>query len=125
MERTYAHLTDEDHIKAAEEKYGIREPEKDSPLTPAVCDRCGEPLEGDWKFCPYCGFVYAPDAQEVQQKANTDVKKSYAQADPEDVDTQEDIDTLDALLDDPEMKAELLDRLEGELKQELLNRDGR
>lgn len=114
MERTYAHLTDEDHIEAAEVAQGLRDPDEDSPLTPPVCDRCGEPLEGDWKSCPYCGLVYSPDAQEVKDKVEDDVKQDYRDTDPEDTGTQDKIDTLDELLDDPEVKAALLKKLNEE-----------
>jgi len=114
MERTYAHLTDEDYIKDAEEQFGIREPEEENPLTPPVCDGCGEPLDGEWKSCPYCGMTYSPDAQATEDALNDKVKESYKQTDPEDTSTQDKIDALDDLLDDPEVKAALLDELEGE-----------
>ena len=111
MERTYAHLTDEDHIEAAEVAQGLRDPEEDSPLTPPICDRCGEPLEGEWKSCPYCGLIYAPDAQAAQDLTNKKMKDSYKQTDPEDIDAQEKLDTLDELLNDPEIKTALLKKL--------------
>lgn len=111
MERTYAHLTDEDYIKDAEVQFGIREPENENPLTPPVCDGCGEPLEGDWKSCPYCGLTYSPDAREVEDGIQDEVKESYKQTDPGDTETQEKVDALDELLDDPKVKAALLDKL--------------
>lgn len=112
MERTYAHLTDEDYIEDAEVQFGIREPEEENPLTPPVCDGCGEPLDGDWKSCPYCGLTYSPDAREVEEEVQEDMKQSYKETDPEDEETQEKVDTVDELLDDPEVKQLLLEKLD-------------
>jgi integrase len=110
MERTYAHLTDEDYIKEAEVARGLREPEEENPLTPPVCDGCGEPLDGDWKSCPYCGLTYSPDAREVEEQMQEDVKGSYAETEPES-EQQEKVDKLDELLEDPEVKAALLEKM--------------
>jgi integrase len=74
MERTYAHLTDEDYIKEAEVARGLREPEEENPQTPPVCDSCGEPLDDDWKSCPYCGLTYSPDAHGVEDQVQDGVK---------------------------------------------------
>lgn len=62
METTYAHVGDDHHIKHAEESMGIREESKESPLTPDVCETCGEPLGPSAKACEACGEVYTPDA---------------------------------------------------------------
>lgn len=112
MERTYAHLTDEDYIKDAEVQFGIREPDDENPLTPPVCDGCGEPLDGDWKSCPYCGLTYSPDAREVEEEIQDDVKESYKETDPTDTEVQEKVDMVDELLDDPEVKQILLENLD-------------
>ena len=111
MERTYAHLTDEDYIQDAEEKFGIREPETDNPLTPPVCDGCGEPLDDEWKSYPYCGMTYAPDAHAGKEEIQVDMKQSYREADPEDADTMDKVDALNELLEDPEVKAVLLEQI--------------
>jgi hypothetical protein len=110
METTYSHLSDEDHIRAAEEAAGIRDPEEQSSLSPDIC-HCGEPLPDAAAACPRCGTVYRPDAQAAKEKIQDDLKQSYAETDPEDTDTQEKLDTLDDLLDDPEVKAALLKKL--------------
>jgi len=110
METTYAHLTDEDFIQAAEEAAGIREPEESGSLSPDIC-HCGEPLPDTAKACPRCGTVYAPDAQAAQGQIQDEMKESYKQTDPEDTDTQEKLDTLDDLLDDPKVKTALLEKL--------------
>ncbi|MFB6255565.1 MAG: tyrosine-type recombinase/integrase [Haloplanus sp.] len=110
METTYSHLSDEDHIRAAEEAAGIRDPEPQSSLSPDIC-HCGEPLPDAAAACPRCGTVYRPDAQAAKEQIQDDLKRSYAETDPEDTDTQEKLDALDDLLDDPEVKAALLKKI--------------
>ncbi len=111
MQRTYQHLNDEDHIEAAEVAAGIREEKGDSPLTPSVCPTCNTQLEPGSKACAACGTVFAPNAKAAEEQIQDDMKESYKQTDPEDTGTQEKIDTLDELLDDPEVKAALLEKL--------------
>jgi hypothetical protein len=113
METTYSHLSDEDHIRAAEEAAGIREPEQESSLSPDVC-HCGEPLPTGAKACPRCGTVYTPDAKSAQDQVQQDMKETYKQTDPEDTDTQEKVDALDELLEDPDVKAALIEKLSEE-----------
>ncbi|MEF8885668.1 MAG: site-specific integrase [Haloarculaceae archaeon] len=112
METTYSHLSDEDHIKAAEEAAGVREPEDESSLSPDIC-HCGEPLPENAAACPRCGTVFRPDAQAAQEQIGEQMKDSYAETDPGS-DTQEKVDKLDELLNDPEVKAALLEKLDGE-----------
>jgi integrase len=115
METTYQHLSDEDHIKAAEVAADIRdEEENESPLTPQVCPTCAEPLDQDAKACPACGTVFTPDSKAAQDQITDQMKESYKQSDPEDTDTQEKLDTLDDLLDDPKVKAALLEKMNDE-----------
>lgn len=111
METTYQHLTADDHIQAAEEGAGLREPAEESTLTPPACLTCGEPLGDGAKACAACGTVYAPDAQAVQDDVDHDIKQSYAETHPEDDDTQAVIDAIDRAAEDPELKAALLERL--------------
>lgn len=67
MEETYSHLTDDDVIDAAERATGIKEEEPESPLTPDVCENCGEPIPIDRaKACPSCGIVFTPDAKALE-----------------------------------------------------------
>jgi integrase/recombinase XerD len=113
METTYSHLTDEDHIEAAEVAAGIKEePEDDAPLTPQVCPTCSEQLPNGAAACPACGTLFSPAAKSVQDELEEDMKESYKKTDPEDSDTQEKIDQLDDLLDDPDVKAALLEKLQ-------------
>ena len=112
METTYSHLTDDDYIEAAEVATGIREPdEDDGSLTPNICGTCGTRLDPGAKACEACGTVYAPDAKAVQEQIEDQVKGSYAETDPDDGDTMEKVDAVDELLDDPDVKQALLDRL--------------
>lgn len=112
METTYQHLTDEDHNLSAEESWDYEVDSGDSPLTPPTCRTCDEPLPGDAKACPGCGAVYTPDAQAVEDQIQSEMKESYKQVDPEDGEAIDKVDQLDELLDDPEVKAYLLERME-------------
>ncbi len=110
METTYQHLTDEDHIKDAEVEFGVRDEEEESPFTPPVCPTCDDNLAPDAKACEGCGTVFAPNAQAAKDQVESDMKQSFAQTEPGS-DTQEKVDQLDELLDDPEVKAALLEKL--------------
>lgn len=110
METTYQHLSDDDAIDHAIAKFNGEEPERESPLTPETCPTCSKILEPNAKACSRCGAVFAPDAKAVEDQIDDDVKADYRDTDPEDTDTQEKIDTLDDLLDDPEVKAALLEK---------------
>lgn len=69
METTYAHLTDDDVIAAAERATDLRDDEPESPLTPDVCDNCGEPVtKPNAKACPGCGVAFTPDAASATEK---------------------------------------------------------
>jgi len=115
MQRVYSHLSDESHNQKAEVAAGIREPDDEagSRLTPDTCRTCGNTLPEDAKACARCGTVLTPDAQAVETQIDTDVKQSYAETEPDDDATQAKIDALDGLLDDPDVKAALLDKLDG------------
>ena len=114
METTYQHLSDEDYIKDAEIAADLREEQVESPLTPAVCPTCGDNLAPDARACSGCGTVFTPDAKAAEDQIDKQVKGSYKDTDPEDSDTQEKIDQLDGLLDDPDVKAALLEKLNDE-----------
>lgn len=113
MERTYSHLSDEDHIRAAEEAAGIREPSKDSSLSPDIC-HCGEPLPEAAAACPRCGTVYRPDAKASMDQIEDDLKQDYRDTDPEDEETLDQLDAVDKLLDDPEVKALIAEKMSEE-----------
>lgn len=106
METTYAHLSDEDYIEAAEVGAGIRDPDaEDTSLSPDIC-HCGEPLPADAKACPRCGTVYTPDAQAVKEQADEDLWESKGEAEGDEEDA---VDAVrQALVDNPELIAEAL-----------------
>ncbi|WP_226041245.1 tyrosine-type recombinase/integrase [Natrinema sp. DC36] len=70
METTYAHLTDEDMMKNAEQAVGLIEEEDDSPFVPDNCPACQKPLEGSEQFCPDCGSKVDIDADkdDIEEK---------------------------------------------------------
>lgn len=111
METTYQHLDDEDHIRAAETALGLRDDEDESSLTPPVCPQCGEPLPGDAKAC-HCGLVITPDAQATKDQIEDDLKQDYRETEPSNEDTMDRLETLDKLLENPEVKQALLAKLE-------------
>jgi predicted small metal-binding protein len=66
----------------------------------------------DAAFCMRCGFALDQEtAAEVEEQADSKMKESYKQTDPEDTDTQAKLDTLDEILDDPQVKTALLEKL--------------
>lgn len=111
MSTTYAHLSDSDYIRKAEEAFGIREEEDESPMTPDYCNVCREPLPPNAKACANCGTVFTPDA-----KASKDVIKGRIREKKEQADTLEEYKDADkmaqALDDDPVLAAQLMDKLE-------------
>lgn len=110
METTYQHLTDDDYIKDAEEKFGIREADESSPFTPPLCDRCKEPLEKGWKSCPYCGMVYSPDAEAAKDQIEDSLWEGKGEVEPGSPES-EGIDALWSVLQNhPEVLAERQNR---------------
>lgn len=113
METTYRHLSDDDAIGHAEAKFSGEEPEKESGLTPETCPTCGEILDPNAKACSTCGQVFTPDAKSVEEQIEQDVKDSYREVEPDD-EQMDKLDQLDDLLDDPDVKAALLERMNEE-----------
>lgn len=105
MESTYSHLTDDDIIAEAERATGLREDERESPLTPDVCDNCGEPVPMDTaKACPSCGIAFTPDAKQTERKIQQDIGAEKVLS-PDEL-SQEDIE---ALAEDDAMLAKLIE----------------
>lgn len=111
FETTYAHLSDKDTAERIEDAFGVENGEKEEKsLTPAVCGTCGEAQPPGAKACQNCGEVFTPDAKATQEQADEKVKESYKQTVPGS-DMQEKLNTLDSLLDDPEVKTALLKKI--------------
>lgn len=108
METTYQHLTDEDYIQDAEEEFGIREPEQENPLTPPVCNQCGEPLDGDWEACPYCGMNYSPASQQTKEQIQEDIYEDKGDTEPDSRESEAVDDLRELLKENPELVQDLL-----------------
>lgn len=107
MNTTYAHLSDSDYIQKAEEAFGLREEEDESPMTPDHCDQCREPLPPYARSCPRCGADYAPDSVTAQEKLKDDVEEKKEEA--ETLDRYKLLDKLDKLAEE---NPELVNKLE-------------
>lgn len=112
FETTYSHLSDEDFNQKAEVAAGHRDPDAEgSTFTPRSCSVCAEPLPAGAKACASCGNPVTPDAVSVQAQMSDDVKKDYRDTEPSDEETVDELDTLDEILDDPEVKALIAEKL--------------
>jgi integrase len=105
LERTYQHLTDDDHIESAEVGMDITEEHEES-LTPATCPTCGEPTQSSWSVCPNCEQTLTPDAHAV----TNEIQQATTQDAMEDLDDAErhDLQELHRLLDDGELINQLV-----------------
>ena len=113
METTYRHLSDNDAIEHADAKFNGREPETESPLTPEQCGTCGVILEPNAKACSNCGMVLTPDAKSAEDQIRGDMKESYREAGREgDMAAFDDIESVDELLEQPEVKQALIEKLQ-------------
>jgi integrase len=81
-------------------------------IGPIPCPRCGYQEKREAHFCSRCGQAMRVEAAAQVQDMQDDVKQDYADTDPEDATTKEKIDTIDDLLDDPDVKTALLERME-------------
>jgi len=112
METTYQHLTDEDYIADAEIAAGRREPEPAATVGRRECPNpdCLNELDPTDKACSSCGTVISPDAKEAQETIDKSVEESYKQTE-HGSETQQKVEQLDELLEDPDVKAALLEKL--------------
>ena len=109
----YVHLSGRDMDDAYDQMHGLYDPDEEEDTPDVVdCPRCQELNEPDAAFCMRCGFALDQDAAaELEEQVDSDMKEDYKQIDPEETETAEKLDTLDHLLDDPEVKDALLDKL--------------
>jgi site-specific recombinase XerD len=108
----YVHLSGRDIDNAYDEMHGLYVPEEDGD-EPQVreCDRCNELNEPDAAYCMRCGFALDPErVASFEEEVGDDLKADYRDTEPGD-DKQDKLDTLDSLLDDPEVKAALLEKI--------------
>lgn len=114
METTYAHLKDSDHIREAREAFDLETEPAESELTPEVCPRCGENPPANARMCHWCGLPFTPDAKDFVEDSEEALHESYRQVDTESddaSDTMAAIQQVDDLLNDPDVRSLLLQRL--------------
>ncbi|WP_411962820.1 tyrosine-type recombinase/integrase [Haloferax sp. YSMS24] len=108
----YVHLSGRDIDNAYDEMHGLYVPDEGGEK-PQVreCNRCGELNEPGAAYCMRCGFALDPErVSSFEEEVSGDVKQDYRDTEPGD-DKQDKLDTLDRLLDDPEVKAALLEKM--------------
>lgn len=98
-----------DFRQKAEKKAGLIDETDRSTLTPKRCS-CGEKVAPTAKACPNCGMLFSPDAQAVEEETEQQVKESYKETEHGSA-SQEKVEQLDELLEDPEVKALLAEKL--------------
>lgn len=97
---------------AYDEMDGLYKPEEEG-AEPQVqeCSRCRELNEPDAAFCMRCGYALRGEsAADFEADVESDVKQDYAETDSEETTTKAKLDTIDDLLDDPDVKTALLER---------------
>lgn len=111
--RRYVHLSGRDINNAYERMHGLYESENEGDKPEVIkCDRCRELNEPDAKFCMRCGFALDQEtAGELEARVDSDLKQDYRDTDPEDADTMARLETLDELLNDPEIKTALFEKM--------------
>jgi len=57
-------------------------------------------------------MTYTPGARDAEEKMQDDMKQDYRETDQSESDTMDKLDQLDTLLDDPEIKQLLHERLD-------------
>jgi len=109
----YVHLSGRDIDNAYDEMHGLYEPEDDEDTPDVVeCPRCQELNEPKAAFCMRCGFAIDHDSVgDFEAEVESTVKQGYKEVDPSDTETTAEIDAIDELLDDPEVKQLLLEKL--------------
>jgi integrase len=101
---------DADHELAKMHGLDVEEGETEH-IGPIECPRCGYKEKREAHFCSRCGQAMRAEAAAEVRDIQEDVKRDYADTDPQD-DKQDKIDTLDELLDDPEVQSALLERMD-------------
>jgi len=110
----YVHLSGRDLDNQYDQLHGLYEPDEEEEEPDVIeCPRCEKLNEPTATFCMRCGFGLDQErADDIETEVESKTKESYKQVDPEDTDTQEKIEQVDALLDDPEVKALLAEKLQ-------------
>lgn len=114
MESTYAHLKDSDHIREARDAFDLETEDAESELTPEICPQCGTNPPENARVCHICGLEFTPDAKEYSQDADDKIRESYREVDTDDMDKLEMLQMMDEILEDPEVKDLMLERMADE-----------
>lgn len=85
MEKTYQHLTDEDHIEAAEVAAGRREPEEPTTVGRQECPNpdCLNELDPTDKACSSCGTIISPDAKAAKETLQEQAEETVVEVESE------------------------------------------
>lgn len=119
MESTYAHLKDSDHIQAAREAFGLEVENPDNEMAPEACPRCGHNPAPQAILCQICGLSFSPDARETEESVSDDLHEAKGETAAEgDKEAEKGVDVAKELLDDPEVKAALIEELRDDLQNE-------
>ena len=86
------------------------EEQETEQIGPVPCPRCGYQEKREAHFCSRCGQAMRAEAAADVRELEEDVKQDYRDTEPGD-DTQDKIDALEGLLDDPEVKDALLEKM--------------
>lgn len=101
---------DADHELAKMHGLDVEEGETEH-IGPIECPRCGYQEKREAHFCSRCGQAMRAEAAAEVRDMEEDVKLDLAETEPGD-DKQDKIETLDELLDDPEVQSALLERMD-------------
>lgn len=86
----------------------VEKPEDDK-IAPIECPRCGDETPREKSLCVWCGQALEPGAAERAEALDDLLVEQLAAADPDDVD--ELLELRDRIKDDPEARAEAVDRM--------------
>lgn len=114
METTYAHLKDSDYIREARDSFNKEVEERPNELAPTVCPKCGSEPPEEAQVCHICGLEFSPGAEKLAEQADEEVRAGYKDIDSDDVDKLEKLQAIDDILEDPEVKDLLLERMKEE-----------
>jgi primosomal protein N' len=86
------------------------EEEETEQIGPVECPRCHYQEKREAHFCSRCGQAMRAEAAADVREIEEDVKQDYADTEPGD-DSQDKLDALDDLLEDPEVRSALLEKM--------------
>lgn len=84
---------------------------EDRTIGRVVCPRCEEENKHTNRFCARCGQALTADAIDQFEQAEERLKESYAETDPRDTEALGEIESLEAVMDHPEVKQAVADAI--------------